>query len=292
MCLVRAGTAVILGGYSYQGGETNGLETLPAEAHLPRVQSDGWAGTLAATSDHFYSCGGESYQGPMSHCSGLSRDGTNPNFEGKRQLPRATSRHSAVSIGDHNIWYVDEDMLHNFDETEGEYTSHNLPFVAGRLSHRHCAVSNGNYSYVIGVGDGRNEIWSNTNPQKETIWEKVGQLKEGRSLHACLWYDTNIMITGGGKGRSDVEIFNTETNNVWEYPAMSTGRHGHAMILYEGYPTVVGGYRGIGRRDDLESFDMGTGRWFTQDVKLQTARAYFGLAQVDVPPGVRGNGQC
>lgn len=165
-----------------------------------------------------------------------------------------------------------------------------VPFIGANFGH--CAVSNGNYSYVIGVGDQEDEIWVNSNSRNESAWQKVGKMYQGRKHHACLWYDSNIMITGGHVFRSDVEIFNTETNSVWESTSMLRRRGGHAMILYDGYPTVVGGRNGMNILEDLESYDIGTGQWFTQERRLKIAKDSFGIVEIEPLLGVRGDGQC
>lgn len=214
----------------------------------------------------------------------------NGTWERIHPLPRAADDHTSVTIAENRIWYIDIDRIHSFDVNTGEYISAWLPFRA--RSSRHCAVSNGNHTYVIGVGQNNDEIWINTESQDELSWHKVANLKRGRSLHACLWYDSNIMITGGCCTRDDVEVFNTETNTVRDSIPMLEGRRIHRMMLYDGYPTVVGGYDGSNYLSDLESFDMRLGRWFTQDVKLQRAKSLFGLVEIEPRNGLIGPGQC
>lgn len=282
--------------------------------------------TLVATTDYFYSCGGFHTKGNVVDCYRIStlearitlltlgslfadtassntstwtsalnfsRNYVNATWQPVPSLPRPAHKHSSVLIGDKNIWHVDRDRIHNFDSSTGLYNTTNLPFIA--KTYRHCAVSNGNYSYVIGVGRNDDEIWVNTEPRNEKSWHQVGNLLGPTQKHGCLWYDSNIMITGGYIGHANVTIFNTETNTMREAMPMLKGRYSHAMILYNGYPTVVGGTMGFGSAkylNDTESYDIATGEWFIQDLHLERPKAYFGLVEIGVPPGIRGDGQC
>lgn len=202
-------------------------------------------------------------------------------------LQRGMVNHTAVTMGDSEIWFIAEDKVDIYDGTQ-HIRSNNLPFKS--LS-RHCAVSNGDFTYVIGVGQNYNEIWVNEEPRDETTWKKAGILNHGRKFHGCLWYASNIMITGGICAGHSVEIFNTESDKIWEVKWMSTRRSYHHMMLYNGKPTVVGGYDGKSSLDSLESYDLKTGEWSVEEHVLSKPRLGFSLA-VKNPKPAQGNGHC
>lgn len=251
--------------------------------------------SLAATQDFIYSCGGKFRQSNIKEnvCFQLPRNGSNDFWLRRDPLPRPSDGHCAVSIGSDNIWYIDDDEIHNFNAATGEYSTTALPFKGNK--YRPCAVSNGNYTYVIGVGGSRDEIWVNTNSQDGRAWHKVGYMKEGRKRHACLWYDSNIMITGGEETKASVEIFNTETNCVREAQDLLSPRYAHEMMLHNGYPTVLGGYDGDYTFNTLESYDIATGEWYvltSREAKLPRPLWSFGFIEIAPHLGLKGNGEC
>lgn len=286
-----AGRALITGGTNVVRLST--VETIPATDHFHSLPNPISRHSLAVTDNNFYSCGGTLHYGKVTaDCYVFSRKRLNANWEVISNLPFQFSDHYAVTMGDNNIWYIVNDTLHIFDTTTEKYNATSLPFYD--TDHKkHCVVSNGNYSYVIGTGETEDEIWVNSKPQDGTSWEKVANLREKRRGHACLWYDSNIMITGGINVRpADVEIFNTETNSFRNSAPMQNGRSLHAMMLYDGFPTVVAGWGVETFMSDLESFDLNTKQWFTQNISLSEPKALFSFAEVDPRVGFRGNGKC
>lgn len=263
---------------------------MPYERDYPRLPMAIFFNALAVTNDYFYSCGGEYKHGTENKCNRLSRNDPDAVWEHKYTLPRRTPSLTAANIGDHNVWLVDSDRIYNLDERTEELTTTKLPFWVN--DNVHCTVSNGNYTYIIGAGSNSIEIWTNTNPRDETSWHKVANIKEKRKYLACLWYDSNIMITGGFHNIPTVEIFNTETNAVTESTPLLKGRAYHEMMLHDGYPTVFGGGHGLERLSGSESFDISSGEWFVADIELQEGKYMTAFQELEPHLGVRGDGQC
>lgn len=191
----------------------------------------------------------------------------------------SSSRDAAVAFANLRVWYFIYDRVYDHDVRTGEYESQNAGYRHSDYSI--CTVTNGNYTYVIGVGHLNQNIYVNQNSEDISSWMKVSSTLNIRRGHACLMYDSHIMITGGIEDPSSVEVFNTEDNISWSLPPMLTGRKHHKMMLYDGYPTVVGGESRDNRAlSDLESYDFNTGRWFTQEKHLREARYSFGLAEI------------
>lgn len=134
----------------------------------------------------------------------------------------------------------------------------------------------------------------NAESRDEKSWHKVGKMSQERTSHSCLWYGSNIIITGGYlfKSRADVEILNTNDYSIRKSTEMLKGRHGHKMMLYNGYPTVVGGKSFDNYLSNIESFNISNSEWFTKNVSLKEARVWHGLVETKPQLGVRGDLQC
>jgi hypothetical protein len=112
----------------------------------------------------------------------------------------------------------------------------------------------------------------------ETQWHRVGFLNNIKTKGSCLWYGSNIMLTGGQDSKG-VEIFNTETKQQWAGKELPEFRWAHRMMLHNGMPTVVGGHTSQ-YVSSIWSYSIAENRWINQSMELTEGKAFFALVQV------------
>lgn len=244
---------------------------------LPSFPGEVWANTVSIVGSTVYSCGGsqEEYESACYYLGAEDRTWRSI------ALPWPLSFHSAVTVQDTTIWLLQDSMLYSYDTAKDtdQFRQYRLSVSYTSLI---CAVTNQSHTFIIGVGGGTDEVWVNRDPSKPTEWEKVANMLDGRDGPACLWFGSDIFVTGGvrnGVGLDSVEVLNVADMTFRNTRPLLGKRVGHEMAVLHGKPAVLGGgLEGVSIAS-IEVYDVKNDTWQTLNYTMKAGRFLLGLAQ-------------
>lgn len=118
---------------------------------------------------------------------------------------------------------------------------------------------------MIGVSQGKDEIYVNRDHKNPDQWEKYSTLLQGRSHLGCIAYGPDILVTGGWVEDTKARLSSAEAISVVSGTARNIGslggvRSSHRLAIIHGRPAVVGGWNGTALAT-METYDEDKDAW-------------------------------
>ena len=239
--------------------------------------------SLAAVGSTVYSCGSCTPWNITSvkrNCYKIDISKKGAQWISSTPLPKKMSNyHTAITVKDF-IWYFtyNSSSVFMFNPESSNFTEHGLPFTYTK--HGCFASLDDSVFYIDSV---KGLIYTLLDLNKPESWSKTLVAVEQRFFPACLLIGNDLVITGGD-GSVQAEYFQSINTKSFVSKHISNFVHdriGYNIFILDGRPAVAGG---LNKEvlDSIESYNFVTDEWSVIPWKLETGRAYYALAQLNL----------